>query len=418
MSGNSIDRFLSEAVEENQPGPSRRPRNRTNPQAEAQPNSSQPGSSMSSQPGSSRSPDNAILGDIIRQLAATVQRFDDRLQLVERSSSTRRIINQAAQEVPPNAPQNIIIPAPAVNPVPQNIIMPAPAVNPPGPSNLSKFKADVLFNGTGDLHPFLFAFNQTLESFDIQTPRQQLLAFGRSLRGDALSWWTLNSTQFMTLEEALIGIKLQYQDLVKPANYTRKLTRLRQTGSIREFFLEVDRLNVFAQLPEEALWKTLPLGLKDSLRVALASKWPQPESYTEWKKSALNIGASLDAVELPEMARRFTPLNVYRKQRCWKCGEEGHIGRECTKRENSENIRTAAQANDAQTTGEKRRRQGELHYPPTKKALTGELRVTVLDSDHDDDDQEKEDDRDEEQERHLESTGDVQTEEKAEAGKA
>ena len=260
MSNNSIDRFLTGTVEEDQgpkpprPGPSRV---RYTSPAESPPPTP---SDMTT-----------TLGDIIKQLATTVQRLEDRLQLVEGNASAQRIINQAAQITAPVVNPAPHIAAPIINPI-APIINPIPQ-NPPA-SNLSKFKPDVTFNGTGDLHSFLFAFNQTLESFDIQTPRQQMIALGRCLRGDALSWWMLSSNQFANLQEALDGIKLQYQDLVKPSEYVRKLNRLRQTSSIREFFLEVDRLNVFAGLPDEALWKTLPLGLKQSLRVALASKWP------------------------------------------------------------------------------------------------------------------------------------------------
>ena len=51
-------------------------------------------------------------------------------------------------------------------------------------------------------------------------------------------------------------------------------------------------------------------------------------------------------------------------------------------------VQTSIQTGNIQTsnTGEKRRRQGEPPHPPTKRALTGELRVTVLDSDNDDED--------------------------------
>ena len=250
---------------------------------------------------------------------------------------------------------------------------------------MAKFKPDIVFNGSGDLHLFLFVFGQTLESFDIQIPRQQLLACGRCLRGEALSWWTLLSSQFANLQEAIDGIKLQYQDLVKLGEYVRKLNRLKQTGTIHEFFLEVDRLNVFTKLPEEALWKTLPLGLKQTLKVTLASKWPQPEIYSDWKKSAIAIGASLDAIEAPDNLRRLAAYNRKLTKGCWKCGDENHIGREYPNQDKAEKISSNQSVNIQSTIGEKRRRQGDPHYPPVKKALIGELQVIVLDSDNEDD---------------------------------
>ena len=91
-------------------------------------------------------------------------------------------------------------------------------------------------------------------------------------------------------------------------------------------------------------------------------------------------------VEIPEITRKVAQFNKKLTRGCWKCGEEGHLGRDFTKTDNT--VQASIQTGNIQTSniGEKRLRQGELPHPPTKRALTGELRVTVLDSDNDDED--------------------------------
>lgn len=122
-----------QAVKENQRTTLRRTEAPTSSSASSSSNAPRNPVPTSSTAASSNAPDNATLGDIIRQLAATVQRFDDRLQLIE-GRSAQRITNEAARitviQIPPKIaaapvanltpqePQNIN--APMGNPMPLN----------------------------------------------------------------------------------------------------------------------------------------------------------------------------------------------------------------------------------------------------------------------------------------------------------
>ena len=132
--------------------------------------------------------------------------------------------------------------------------------------NIFKYKANVTFHGHGKLEIFLFALNQSIAAYNFTTDELKKLALGRSLRSEALEWWSDNSESFDTFEQASDTIKDQYKDLAWPGKYLCKLNRLTQarTGTARQFFREAERLNPYAKLPEDALWQTLKQGLSRS----------------------------------------------------------------------------------------------------------------------------------------------------------
>ena len=96
------------------------------------------------------------------------------------------------------------------------------------------------FHGHGKLETFLFALNQSIAAYNFTSDELKKLALGRSLRNEALEWWSDNSVNFNTYEQALTTIKDQYKDLAKPGKYLCKLNRLTQagTGTTRQFFRE------------------------------------------------------------------------------------------------------------------------------------------------------------------------------------
>ena len=137
--------------------------------------------------------------------------------------------------------------------------------------DISKFKPDITYDGKGDIDAFFFALKQSLQAYNLNTPVNQLLAFGRSLREGALNWWRLSYSNYHTLQEAAAGLETAFRDKSKPLDHVRKINNLTQTGSIYNFFLEVDWLNIQAQLPNQALWKILRGSLRPTLRTPLAS---------------------------------------------------------------------------------------------------------------------------------------------------
>ena len=90
-------------------------------------------------------------------------------------------------------------------------------------------------------------------------------------------------------------LEVAFRNKADPFDHVRQISQLSQTGSIHSFFLEVDRLNIVAQLHQDALWKILKANLRPTLRTALATLRPKPTNYLEWRQAALDIGAELDA---------------------------------------------------------------------------------------------------------------------------
>ena len=64
----------------------------------------------------------------------------------------------------------------------------------PEEGKISKFKPDITFNKTESLESFLFALDQSLAAYNLNSNHNRKLALGRSLRGDTLEWWTDNAT--------------------------------------------------------------------------------------------------------------------------------------------------------------------------------------------------------------------------------
>ena len=157
----------------------------------------------------------------------------------------------------------------------------------------------------------------------------------------------------------------------------------------------LDRLaEVFINL--YALWKTLKEGLHVSLRTALATDRPTPTTYTQWKQTALELGAELDAMNLGTghnisekhhlMAIRTTPSTAL--VRASACKDSRKVASDAamkaikyliahirTKR--TALVRSLLTSNNRR----KKRRQGDPNYPPTKKHDTGTVRVTELAAD-------------------------------------
>ena len=237
-------------------------------------------------------------------IMAAFGRLENRLAVVEKRSHERTIENWMSTivEAPPHLRASQATTGVATSQPPEQLPALSPALCPISPlippqrhsltpheGEVSKFRPDITYDGKGDIDTFLFALYQSLRSYNIITPEKQVLAFGRSLRDRALNWWRLtsNTTNYHTLNQATLALETAFRDRSKPLDHVRQINKLIQTSSIHNFFLEVDRLNIQAQLPDEALWKILRGNIGQTLWTALASLRPKPNNYLEWRQAAL-----------------------------------------------------------------------------------------------------------------------------------
>ena len=220
--------------------------------------------------------------------------------------------------------------------------------------DISKFKSTITFDGTSNLTSFLFAMDKACAKYSLTSDWNRMLVMGECLRGGALDWWTLQD--FHTYDEAVSSLQDMYDDLGRPGDHLQKLNRLIQRGTTRDYFQEAEKLNLYARLPEKALWMILEQGLSPGTRAAMAAIDPPPKSFAIWKKKALTIGATLDTLnarsskfnDKPNKSRHNSstskddrnvkePTRTQREMRrkegsCTNCGEHGDWARECPSR--------------------------------------------------------------------------------------
>ena len=280
--------------------------------------------------------------------------------------------------------------------------------------DVTKFKPAITFEGSTNLESFLFSLNQSIRKYKLISDKNKLIALGDSLRGEALGWWI--HQEYGTFAAAVTGLEEQFKDLGKHGEYLRKLNRLTQSSTVREFFKEAEKLNQYARLPEAALWLTLKQGLSIPLHAALVSYYPPPQTYAQWKTAALMLGAELDSIHTSRTAKTNATTKkpqqhskIDRKERearrergaCYECGGQGHSARYCPSKtdnkpsyqkkdkgkekekdkKDSKEIRITASTT---TDPRKRRHQGEDHYPKSKREDVGVVRVTEITSDKED----------------------------------
>ena len=289
---------------------------------------------------------------------------------------------------------------PTPTPEPQTPILEPQAVV-PAEGDITKFKPTITFGGTENLESFTFALNQAIKKYRLTSDGSKLIALGDSLRGDALGWWS--HQRYDNYIAAIAGLEDQFKDLGRHGDYLRKLNRLTQTSTTCEFFKEAERLNLYAQLLESALWLTLKQGLSTPLRAALVSYYPPPNSYSQWKSAALKLRAELDSIHSTRPTK--TPMTKKTTQRpredskeegfkrsCYNCGKEGHSAARCRSKTkdpgSKEKDKGKGKEKDPKeirittTDSRKRRRQGEDHYPSSKRQDVGTVRITELVSDN------------------------------------
>ena len=87
-----------------------------------------------------------------------------------------------------------------------------------------------------------------------------------------------------------------FGDRRKKETSTTRIARLHQgTKTITDYFIEIDKLNLYAQLDPEAFPYLLKANLKPELRKAMAGHKPKPTNYADWRELALQIGGEQEA---------------------------------------------------------------------------------------------------------------------------
>ena len=185
-----------------------------------------------------------------------------------------------------------------------------------------------------------------------------LTALNVALIGKAILWWRSQKNIMVTWKQTRIALLEAYGDRYKRKSCINQLQRMTQgSKKITDYFIEVEQLNLFAQLDPETLPSFLEQGLNDRLQEALIQHRPEPTTYAEWKKLTQDIGRALEAHnerkkgigigKAPQTDNRRWRIQPYstdrsdsyvseeevnkRKKRgtCIKCGKMGHLAREC-----------------------------------------------------------------------------------------
>ena len=217
---------------------------------------------------------------VLQQLAGTVKALQDK---VESMDNARDGQGHNTQKL--NIPSLPPLPSVSLSSPPGQSQLPSslPSVSlssPPGQSqptqdsfraphegDIAKFKATITYDGISDLEPFLFALNQSIRKYRLILDENKLIALGDSLRREAMGWWS--HQKFGTFIEAVSGLENQFKDLGRHGEYFKKLNKLTQTSTVREFLREAEKLNQYTQIPEDALLLTLKQGLSTALHAAL-----------------------------------------------------------------------------------------------------------------------------------------------------
>ena len=213
------------------------------------------------------------------------------------------------------------------------------------------------FDGKKEVEAWIVRFRKYCRLIKLTLDADILIAMSIAMEDKAALWWEHAENKITTWEEAR-GILLRtYGDPRKQKDSANKLKKLPQGSmTIAEFFMEIESLNIYAQLNFETLPTFLEPGFNEDLRKRLEIMQSiQPvETYSEWKKRALEQGMYLEAgkrktgerkqfrdttsvksgEEVDGKSRVVTKEEKDKRMaagECIKCGKQGHIARNCRK---------------------------------------------------------------------------------------
>ena len=93
---------------------------------------------------------------------------------------------------------------------------------------------------------------------------------GLCTEGDALEWWKSKNHRFNAWQEVEDAIQDYYGDHYKPARAFDEITDLKQTGTVQKYLKDIDRLNVYAKMPDHHLINIILNGVTPCLCHSMA----------------------------------------------------------------------------------------------------------------------------------------------------
>ena len=319
----------------------------------------------------------------IASLFQLLQRMEERLAELEASqqlksgapqimaglSAAPQLQQALPSHVPSSVPSAIMIGPPAViSPIPSSPTTSQPnsymlqAPTPKDPRDRIKRTEVPKYDGTKDTDNWLLDFTKYCRLTRLVEDEHILTAFSIAMTDKAGRWWEYAEKSlplpqtWQTTKEAFLR---KYANILKRDECVDKLRDLYQGSmAVADFFTEIEELNLYAQLDSESLPLLLKRGLNSDLRIALEiSHSIKPiATYQDWKEKALYLGAQQEAGKKqknkrphqsnlnpnpnsnpnpnpPKPSATSVPKEVRDRRmkagECVKCGQQGHIGREC-----------------------------------------------------------------------------------------
>ena len=112
---------------------------------------------------------------------------------------------------------------------------------------------------------------------------QRLAYIGLYTKGDALEWWKSNKHRFNIWAEVKDAIREYYGDHYKPDSAFNEINDVKQTGTVRKYLNNMDRLNVYTKMTEHHLMNISLNGIIPHLRQAMAHYDDLRSKASKWK---------------------------------------------------------------------------------------------------------------------------------------
>lgn len=146
------------------------------------------------------------------------------------------------------------------------------------------------FNGDSKLlEGWILQMEQYFLITGVENELQKMAFIGLSLKGKALDWWLAHKETMETWDAAKEALGLYYGDHYRPDRSYRELTDLKQTGTVRDYLTDVDRLNSYAAIPDRQLINIIISNLSPRLRTAMAHYENLRNNPAAWRQKLIEM---------------------------------------------------------------------------------------------------------------------------------
>lgn len=175
----------------------------------------------------------------------------------------------------------------------------------------------------------------------IDDKEAQAAFFARQFRGSALDWLTSEAKANVAILRNYDALKAKAQAAFNPSpdaqqqHALRRITRLRQTTSVRAFYVELNSLAAEVSWNTETKRQHFINGLKPQTRQAIIAAGLHESSvpYDTVTERAAQIDDELFATQRSSMVRSRTKFrtggNPGNATKCYTCGKFGHKAATC-----------------------------------------------------------------------------------------